>query len=74
MEMLKYMHMIRPGAKRSSLGWNLYDEQYRLRKAWSKVDYELWFLYMGNGTGPQMGATSVATNSNSVLKCYEYNF
>jgi hypothetical protein len=34
----------------------------------------LWFLYMGNGTGPQMGATSVATNSNSVLKCYEYNF
>ena len=29
---------------------------------------------MGNVIGPQMGATSVPTNNNSVLKCYTYNF
>ena len=72
--------MIRLEAKRSNLGWNLYDEQHRLRKArdpstsFSKIDYELWLLYIGNAIGPQMGATSVPTNTNSVLKCYTYHF
>jgi hypothetical protein len=72
--------LIRLEAKRSNLGWNLYDEQHRLRKArdpstsFSKIDYELWLLYIGNAIGPQMGATSVPTNNNSVLKCYTYHF
>ena len=52
-ELLKYMHSVRLGAKRSQpLGWKYYDEQYRLKKAldptssWSVMDTELWILYM----------------------------
>ena len=45
--------MVRLGASRcANLGWKMYDEQFRLRKAqdpassWSLVDYELWLIYM----------------------------
>ena len=51
--LLKYMSMVRLGASRcANLGWKMYDEQFRLRKAqdpascWSLVDYELWLIYM----------------------------
>jgi hypothetical protein len=50
---LKYMHVIRLAASRvSNLGWVLYDEQFRLRKArapqssCADVDVELWLLYV----------------------------
>ena len=30
-DLLKYMHSIRLGGKRSALGWKSYNEQFRLR-------------------------------------------
>jgi hypothetical protein len=65
-DFLKYMSMVQLGASRcANLGWKMYDEQFRLRKAqdptssWSLVDHELWLIYMNNiksspGTGNQM--------------------
>jgi hypothetical protein len=54
-DLLKYMSIVRLGASRcANLGWKMYDEQFRLRKAqdpsnsWSLVDYELWLIYMNN--------------------------
>ncbi|CAG2232652.1 unnamed protein product [Mytilus edulis] len=60
-ELLKYMSVVRLGAKRNpnNLGWKLYDEQFRLRKAldpassWAIVDPELWLLYMADSSGTQ---------------------
>jgi len=50
-DLLKYMSMVRLGASRcANLGWKMYDEQFRLRKAqdptssWSSVDCELWLI------------------------------
>ncbi|CAG2229749.1 unnamed protein product [Mytilus edulis] len=60
-ELLKYMSVVRLGAKRNpnNLGWKLYDEQFRLRKtldpasSWAIVDPELWLLYMADSIGTQ---------------------
>ena len=57
-DMLKYMSVIRLGAKRSTVGWKLYDEQFRLRRAinpassWATIDSELWLLYMHGSLTP----------------------
>ncbi|CAC5389834.1 unnamed protein product [Mytilus coruscus] len=58
-ELLKYVSVVRLGAKRNLniLGWKLYDEQFRLRKAldpassWAIVDPELWLLNMADSNG-----------------------
>ena len=74
-DLLKYMHSIRLGARRSSQGWKLYDEQFRLRKSqdpassWAVIDQELWLLFM-------YSAQSV-NNINPVVggyKCYAFNY
>ena len=50
---IKHMRNVRLAASRvSGIGWSIYDEQYRLRKArfphsfWGDVDMELWLLYV----------------------------
>lgn len=77
-EMLKYMHTIRLGAKRTgAVGWKTYDEQYRLRKAqnpassWGVVDHELWLLYMHASTPP---FATQGINQAKHLKCYTFNY
>lgn len=82
-DLLKYMSMVRLGASRcANLGWKMYDEQFRLRKAqdptssWSSVDYELWLIYMNNiksspGTGNQMVFSDM---QNGAQKCYNFNY
>lgn len=52
-DLLKYMNIIRLGAKRSvGFGWRTYDEQFRLRKSQdpasscANLDPELWLLFM----------------------------
>ncbi|CAC5421071.1 unnamed protein product [Mytilus coruscus] len=89
-ELLKYMSVVRLGAKRNpnNLGWKLYDEQFRLRRAldaassWAIVDPELWFLYMADSSGTQnlgvvssgYNAFSANRNLNRRLKCYAFNY
>ncbi|CAG2196193.1 unnamed protein product [Mytilus edulis] len=80
-ELLKYMSTIRLGAKRcNNLGWKLYDEQFRLRKAfdptgsWATVDSELWLIYINDSTENKNGSTSVNLNTSSNLKCYTFNY
>ncbi|CAG2258146.1 unnamed protein product [Mytilus edulis] len=71
-ELLKYMSVVRLGAKRNpnNLGWKLYDEQFRLRKAldpassWAIVDSELWLLYMADSSGTQNLEVVSSGNSN----------
>ena len=81
LELLKYMHMVRLGAKRTQMGWKSYDEQFRMRKArypassWGKVDYKLWLLHMN--TTITYGSANPAlhnANNNAGLKCYTFNF
>ena len=73
-DMLKYMSVIRLGAKRSTVGWKLYDEQFRLRRAknpacsWATIDAELWLLYMHGSLTP------LASPVNKVQKCYGFNY
>jgi len=76
-ELLKYKHMARLGAKRcSGLGWKINDEQFRLRKpldptsSWSVVDSDLWLLYMNNMTTGSTNAInqSVMNDNLSNLK------
>ena len=75
--LLKYMHTVRLGASRSSgLGWKDYDSQFRMKKqsnpsiSWSKVDQELWLLYMNK-------SSSLSSNSSSSYhapKCVDFNY
>lgn len=69
-ELLKYMSTIRTAAKRcKSLGWKLYDQQFRHRiamdpsRTWSAIDYELWLLFittpMAHEGQPQISAKNV---------------
>ncbi|XP_062575027.1 uncharacterized protein LOC134236890 [Saccostrea cucullata] len=78
--LLKYLHDIRLGASRcgeGDLGWKKYDEQFRLRRSidptidWSKVDYELWLMFMSSS--PQSKLT-IKPNSPAYNKCYNFNF
>lgn len=81
-ELLKYMYIIRLGTEQfSGLGWKVYDEQYRLRKArnpassWATVDLELWLLHMNANTGASVNQQSlVLNNGNFNLKCYSFNY
>ncbi|XP_063423641.1 uncharacterized protein LOC134707625 isoform X3 [Mytilus trossulus] len=80
-ELLKYMSVIRLGAKRcNNLGWKLYDEQFRLRKAfdptgsWAVIDSELWLIYMNDSTESKNGSTSTNLYTASNLKCYTFNY
>ncbi|CAC5417238.1 unnamed protein product [Mytilus coruscus] len=83
-ELLKYMSIIRLGAKRcNNLGWKHYDEQFCLRKAfdptgsWATVDSELWLIYINDSTENKncsTGSTSVNLNTGSNLKCYTFNY
>lgn len=80
-ELLKYMHIIRLGAERSSLGWRYYDEQFRLRKvqnpssSWSEVDSELWLFYMqGNNSTNELAMTNNTSLNRNNLKCYAFNY
>jgi hypothetical protein len=71
-DLLKYMHIIRLGAKRSvGFGWRTYDEQFRLRKSqdpassWANIDPELWLLFMqssGSSYGEQILPSIIAQN------------
>jgi len=85
-ELLKYMQIIRLGAKRTQgLNWKNYDEQFRLRKfqnpssSWADIDTELWLLYMqvpGN-TFPIHGNApnpKYSQNAGGLLKCYAFNY
>lgn len=53
-EFIKYMRDIRMAADRSSNGWLIYDEQFRIRKAsdphssWGTINSELWLMYVNN--------------------------
>ena len=73
LEMLRYMHTIRIGSKRSE-GWLVYNEQFRLRKAqdpsssWAVIDQELWLLYLTSSN------TASQFSSISSHKCYPYNY
>jgi len=73
-DLLKYMNTIRLGAKQSTIGWRLYDEQFRLRKAqnptssWANIDTELWLLYMHGAMSPVLPTIS------KVNKCYGFNY
>lgn len=78
--LLKYLHDIRLGASRcgeGDLGWKKYDEQFRLRrsidptKQWSKVDYELWLMFM---TSSPQSKVTLSPNSPAFNKCYNFNF
>ena len=84
------MSDVRLSAKRNpGLGWKLYDEQLRLRKAvhpessWGFVDMELWLMYMVNSNNnvanvndvsPGYRSGSVNMNLSRRLKCYEFNY
>lgn len=78
--LLKYMHGVRLGASRCNEGdngWKKYDEQFRLRRSvdtsisWSKIDYELWLMFMQHSTQPRT-ITSFTTATHN--KCYNFNF
>jgi hypothetical protein len=89
-ELATYMLDGRLGAKRNpELGWKLYDEQLKLRKAvnpessWSLVDMEHWLMYMTNNNNniananvvsPGYRSGSVNMNLSRRLKCYEFNY
>lgn len=85
-ELLKYMQMIRFGAKRTpGLNWKNYDEQFRLRKfqnpssSWADIDTELWLLYMQvtSNTFPIHGNAphpKYSQNAGGFLKCYAFNY
>ena len=71
--LLKYMHTVRLGAKRTGgLAWRNYDEQFRLKKAqnqvmpWGQIDQELWLLYMSSQVNPS--TNKVGNRSNSVFR------
>lgn len=78
--LLKYLHDVRLGASRcgeGDLGWKKYDEQFRLRRSidptieWSKVDYELWLMFM---TSSPRSKVTISPNSPAYNKCYNFNF
>lgn len=77
--LLKYIHTVRLGASRTpGLGWKSYDIQFRLKKernpekSWAVVDQELWLLYMYANFNTIPNTTT--TPSNSMYKCYDYNY
>lgn len=74
------MHDPRLGASRcyeGDNGWKKYDEQFRLRQSvdtsisWSKIDYELWLMFMQHSTQPRT-ITSLTTATHN--KYYNFNF
>ena len=73
-ELLQYLNVIRTAASRHpGQGWKLYDQQFRLRFAadpagssFSKIDYELWLLYVGVSTGQSM--------AYGQKKCFDFNY
>lgn len=74
--LLKYLSNIRLGASRTnSMGWKLYDEQFRCKKAmdhsldWGVIDQELWLIYMQGGQS--VGDTQTPTRQ--YLKCFNFN-
>lgn len=75
-ELLKYMHTIRLGAKRSSLGRKSYDEQFRLRhvsylsSSCAVIDAELWLLYIHSEGVMSQGQIAVS----KINKCYAINY
>ena len=79
--LLKYMHNIRTGAKRTSgLGWKVYDQQFRLRLAsdpvgnsFDKIDYELWLIYMASTSFSEQSSSSLVQGPTT-LKCYDFNY
>ncbi|KAK6168531.1 hypothetical protein SNE40_021043 [Patella caerulea] len=82
-DLLKYMQVIRMASKRANdLGWKLYDEQYRLRKAkhptapWSVIDTELWLLYINCVNQFSEAKASMTFNSSTQNNrlCYSYNY
>jgi len=74
-ELLKHMHLIRLGAKKSTLVWKSHDEQFRLRASqnpslsWVEMDCEWWFIYMYGST-----SNPPTPLSNEVYKCYAFNY
>lgn len=58
------------------MGWKTYDERFKLRRSvdpnipWSKVDYELWLMFM---TWPSLQPAGSHTNPPH-YKCYNFNF
>ena len=74
--------MVPLGASRcANLGWKMYDEQFRLRKAqdptssWSSVDYELWLIHMNITSSPGTGNQMIFSNKkNGAQKCYNFNY
>ena len=73
-QLLKYLHTIRLGAKRSAFGWKSYGEQCRLRlsldpmASWATIDSELWLIYMHGHMDNQPNAMG------KVLRCYSFNY
>ena len=75
--------MVRLWASRCvNLGWKMYDEQFRLRKAqdptssWSWVDYELWLIHMNNTTSSPVTGNQMffSDKKDGALKCYNFNY
>ena len=64
-QLLKYLHTIRLGAKRSAFGWKSYDEQFRFRlsldpmASWATIDSELWLIYMYGHISLMLWASSL---------------
>ena len=80
-ELLKYLSNIRLGSQRfQGIGWKLYDEQYRLRKAydpsssWAIIDSDLWLLYMSKANTNDFQSQSSSTSRLNNLKCYTFNY
>lgn len=79
LELFKYLSTVRMAAKRGYFeGWVSYDEQYRLRKvhmptsSWSKVDYELWMLYVSTpSSGSSSNSAGFARSSQIYVKGQE---
>ena len=79
--LFKYIHDIRLGAARcgnGTMGWKKYDEQFRLRRRsdpsmpWSKIDYELWLLFMQAPQQPTVPETSLSPYAHN--KCFNFNY
>lgn len=76
----KGMHDVKLGASRCTEGdngWKKYDEQFRLRRSvdtpipWSKIDYELWLMFIQHNTQPRTITSPPTATQN---KCYNSNF
>lgn len=80
--LLKYMNTIRLAAARQpGMGWQSYDEQYRLRQArhggqWGKINVELWMLYIQSPTTQHRSEpyNSHFTSNKKRLTCDQFNY